>query len=309
VTDPARRRRAREVDQRLAWLSLGRGGIHFENIRFIPPLVDRALRLMGLFDRAVRQAARPRMRHVILPCPRLPDALEGFTILHLSDLHLDGMPGLSERVIDLIQDLQADLCVLTGDYRFDIFGPCDNAAHHLGRLIPALKARLGVYGVLGNHDFAELVPALEGLGVTVLSNRGLTVGAPGASLWLAGVDDPHYYQADDLPAALAGRPSGAFTILLAHSPELFREAGESGVDTYLCGHTHGGQFRLPIIGPIWTNASCPRRMTLGAWTHRGVRGYTHAGTGSSGVAARLNCPPEVVLLQLVKDRGERRNHG
>ncbi len=306
MTDPVRRRRARELDQRLAWLSQGRGGFHFENLHFLPPLVDRALHLLGLSERALRQAASPVLRRVRLACPRLPDALDGFRILHLSDLHLDGVPGLTERVVELVRDVDADLCVLTGDYRFEIYGPCDNATYHLERLLPFLKARLGVYGVLGNHDFAELVPTLEGLGVKVLSNRGGTIGGPDAPLWLAGVDDPHYYGADDLPASLAGRPAGAFTILLAHSPELFREAGRAGVDVYLCGHTHGGQFRLPFVGPLWTNASCPRRMVLGPWTYRGVRGFTHAGTGSSGVAARLGCPPEVVLLQLAQDPGERR---
>jgi len=118
------------------------------------------------------------------------------------------------------------------------------------------------------------------------------------SAWVIGLDDPHYYGCDDLPAALRDVPSEAFKILLVHTPEIIKEAEEYGVDLYLCGHTHGGQICLPLIGPIVINANCSRAYARGVWKYKNLQGYTSPGVGTSGVPVRFFCPPEIGLIEL-----------
>ena len=162
----------------------------------------------------------------------------------------------------------------------------------------SVKARLGVVGILGNHDVSEEVPALERLGVRMLINEALEVRRGRESAWVIGVDDPHYYGCDDLPTALRAVPSDAFKILLVHTPELIQEAAAAGVDLYLCGHTHGGQVCLPVIGPLLINANCSRAYARGVWQYHTLQGYTNPGVGTSGVPVRFWCPPEIGLVEL-----------
>jgi predicted MPP superfamily phosphohydrolase len=139
---------------------------------------------------------------------------------------------------------------------------------------------------------------LERMGIRMLINEGLELRHNQDSLWLIGVDDPHYYGCDDLPGALRGIPPEAFKILLVHTPELIKEAEACGVDLYLCGHTHGGQVCLPLIGPIIANTNCPRQYTRGIWKYKNLQGYTSPGVGTSGVPVRFFCPPEIGLIEL-----------
>ena len=134
----------------------------------------------------------------------------------------------------------------------------------------------------------------------VLNNESVVFHRNGDSIYLAGVDEPHYDKADDLPLALTDVPRHACKILLAHTAEIYKEAEELGVDLYLCGHTHGGQINIKGIGPIITNVNVPRRFARGFWTWKRMIGYTTAGVGTSAVPVRFNCPPEIVLLTLRK---------
>jgi predicted MPP superfamily phosphohydrolase len=154
-----------------------------------------------------------------------------------------------------------------------------------------------VLGILGNHDEADIALGLAELGVRMLVNDAVEI-AGGA--WVIGVDDAHYYGCDDLSGPLAVIPPGAFRILLAHTPELYAEAGAAGIDLYLCGHTHAGQVCLPRIGPLLLNAVCPRPYTQGQWQHQGMKGYTSAGIGCSLLPMRFNCPPEIVVIEMVR---------
>jgi len=228
----------------------------------------------------------------------LPPAFCGFTILHLSDIHADGLTGLTESIAERLHDLQVDLCVLTGDYRYRLHGPCHEVYPNMEKILASVNARYGIVGVLGNHDAAEKVPELERLGVTMLVNQSLELSHGGDTIWLVGLDDPHYYGCDDLPGALRGVPEKTFKVLLVHTPELLAEAEASGVDLYLCGHTHGGQICLPFIGPLISGANCPRRYVRGAWRYKRMQGYTSAGVGVSVVPVRFFCPPEIVLIEL-----------
>jgi hypothetical protein len=155
-----------------------------------------------------------------------------------------------------------------------------------------------LYAVLGNHDTIRMVPDLEALGIRLLLNEAVRIERGGEALYLAGVDDPHYYRADNLGAACRTIPDCATSLLLSHSPELYRHAAAAGFDLMLCGHTHGGQICLPGGIPLYCNMQAPRRLCAGPWQHHAMQGYTSRGCGASVVDVRLNCLPEVTLHRL-----------
>jgi hypothetical protein len=235
-----------------------------------------------------------------LEFPNLPAALDGFRILHLSDFHIDGVAGLAEALAERLKFISADLCVLTGDYRFEIHGPADQVYPRMRRVLHAIRARHGVVGILGNHDCADIAPALESMGVRMLINESLAAGPSSDPVWVIGVDDPHFFGCDDLRGALQDVPERGFKLLLSHTPEMYREAAEAGIDLYLSGHTHAGQIRLPGIGALSTMADSPRRFAFGHWRHEGMQGYTTAGVGCSLLPVRFHCPPEIVLIELAR---------
>ncbi len=261
-------------------------------------MLKLSLQMAGLYSRGVQNALRPIVRDLPLYFPDLPPALEGFQILHISDLHIDGVAGLPEALDRVLSSLHPDVCVITGDYRFEDHGSCHAVYPPMRSVISSISAQHGIFGILGNHDTSEIAFALEEMGVRMLINEAVEIRKGRASVWLAGIDDPFDYRCDDLPGALSGIPSNAFKVLLAHTPELYEEAAARSVNLYLCGHTHGGQIRLPKIGAIRHNARCPRSHSYGYWTHGGMQGYTSAGTGCSALPVRFNCPPELVLIEL-----------
>ena len=124
--------------------------------------------------------------------------------------------------------------------------------------------------------------------------------AAAASIYLAGVDDAHFYRADNIEKAAAEIPQGYVSVLLSHTPEIYRQAAHAGFDLMLSGHTHGGQICLPGGIPILLEADLPRAFAAGAWRHAGMAGYTSVGAGSSVVPVRFNNRPEITLHQLVR---------
>lgn len=266
--------------------------------RVFTPLIKAGLQLLGLYNRGQRHALSPIILEYDLCFPDLPRAFEGFRLLHLADLHIDSVVGLTEALRPLLHSIHADLCVITGDFGFDDEGPWGEVYRCLRKLLPSIAARHGIYGILGNHDQSPIAFELESLGVRMLINEAVEVRQGRESIWLAGIDDPFDYKCDDLPGALANIPRDAFKVLLAHTPDLYRDAADSGVHLYLCGHTHGGQVRIPGIGALRSNAKCPRRYTYRRWTYKGMEGYTGGGIGCSSLPIRLNCPPEIVVFTL-----------
>jgi uncharacterized protein len=280
------------------WSKRGRGSFREGKYRALYALLRLALRLTGLRERGEQNALNPVIREIRLAYDNLPENFCGFRILHLTDLHADGLVGLPDAIGERIQDLEVDVCVMTGDYRFEVRGSCDQVYLPMERILNSVNARLGIVGILGNHDVSEEIPALERLGVKMLINEALELRRGRESTWIIGVDDPHYYGCDDLPGALKDVPSEAFKILLVHTPEIIKEAEAYGIDLYLCGHTHGGQVCLPFIGPIVTHANCARAYTHGVWQYKNLQGYTSPGVGTSGVPVRFFCPPEISVIEL-----------
>jgi len=136
------------------------------------------------------------------------------------------------------------------------------------------------------------------MGIHVLLNESVALERDGAAIHLAGIDDAHYYQVDNIEKAAHDIPSEAISILLSHTPEAYRHAAHAGFRLMLCGHTHGGQICLPGGIPVITDADCPRALAAGPWKYHDLVGYTSVGAGASIVDVRLNCPPEITLHRL-----------
>ncbi len=149
--------------------------------------------------------------------------------------------------------------------------------------------------MLGNHDTIRLVPGLEDLGISMLLNECVALPRGDQRIYLCGIDDAHFYRVDSIEKAASAIPPESFTILLTHTPEVYRHAAHAGFDLLLSGHTHGGQICLPGSVPITLDSVLPRRFGKGLWKYHEMIGYTSVGVGSSVVPIRLNCPPEITL--------------
>jgi hypothetical protein len=140
-----------------------------------------------------------------------------------------------------------------------------------------------------------MVPGLEAMGIRILLNECEAIAREDQCIFLSGIDDAHFYRMDNLEKASHQIPDGAFSILLSHTPEIYRQAAHANFNLMLSGHTHGGQICLPGSIPITLESALPRRMGAGAWKYNNMIGYTSVGAGSSIVPVRLNCPPEITL--------------
>ncbi len=279
---------------------------NFEDAIFYHLLLYGVLQITGTYTIGVKNALKITKREVDLFFNDLPSNFDGFTILFMSDLHIDGhrkLPGALEHILKSLE--KHDICIMAGDYRFDNVGDPMPSIQKTMELIPVISSacREGIFAVLGNHDCIEMTHFLENTGVRFLINECITIKKGCQEIYLAGVDDPHYFRCDRIRDALKNVKRDSFSILIAHSPELYRQASSMGVRLYLCGHTHGGQIACPKIGPIFTHSKTGRRFAYGLWKYRGMVGYTSSGVGSSGIFARFGTTPEVVTIRL-----RRKNH-
>lgn len=238
---------------------------------------------------------RVDVTEVSLKLRRLPPALDGLSVLVLSDLHLHGTP--SRRWFDAVFDELAklptpDVIALVGD-----FVDTDTHREWLAPLLGKLKwAELGV-AILGNHDRHHhpdrLRQELTDLGYRVVSNRWQQVTVRGEPVLLVGQEMPWFRPGPDLTTA----PVGPFRLCLSHTPDHFRWAAEHGIDLMLSGHTHGGGIRIPVIGPIFTPCYYGRRYDMGVF-QRGDA-VLAVGRGLSGKEPiRFRCNPQVLRLVL-----------
>ena len=290
----ARQRLAREARHRIK-TARRLQFLHRKTWFWHPHLISALLRFLGLYGRGRRNADAVILRRNIILSPSLPGAFDGFKILHLSDLHVDGNAAALHRVVALIGECDYDLCLLTGDYRGNS-NNCDAALHGMAKLAARLKAP--AMAVLGNHDSLEMVSGLEALGFRVLLNECEAVLRGSDRIFIAGIDDEHFFRTGDIAKAAADIPRGEFAILLSHTPEIFRQAEQAGFQLMLSGHTHGGQICLPGRVPITLDARLPRRFGAGAWRYGKMQGYTSTGAGTSIAPVRFNCPPEITLHEL-----------
>jgi predicted MPP superfamily phosphohydrolase len=291
-----RQRLGIEGDHEAQIVRKGTHFFHLENWSAAHLLIRTLLTAVGLHGRGRRNALNIRTQHNDIHLESLPQAFDGYTILHLSDLHLDSSKEYADRLMDCVRGLRYDICVMTGDFRFLTHGPYAPTIEALTRLRPLLGD--SVYAVLGNHDTIRMVPGMEAMGIRVLMNESVRIDREGAALTIVGIDDAHYYGTHNLQKAAADVTVGACSILLSHTPEPYRHAAHDDYSVMLCGHTHGGQICLPGGVPIITDSDAPRAMARGAWRYHAMLGYTSVGCGVSIVDVRLNCPPEITLHHL-----------
>lgn len=227
------------------------------------------------------------------------DAATKLAVLHLTDLHFpeNSTASVDRRAIaNACQAIEADICVITGDLRDRSFGPFDICVDEIGKLVAALG--LPTFIVLGNHDSIQMKEPLEESGATVLVNNNSLYDLEDKQILIGGVDDPHYYQADDPIAALTTESKVDFKLLLAHSPEVMLKDAAQAADLVLCGHTHGGQVCLPGGKPILANIRAPRFLVRGQWRFVSTDGFTSRGCGTTLLPLRLNCRPEIAVHRI-----------
>jgi uncharacterized protein len=292
----ARQRLGIERDHEARVFGGGLNFFHIENWRQSPWLIRNSLRLVGLYSRGRRNAERVEVRSNTVRSSKLPGAFDGFTILHISDMHVEISDGAMNRVIKLLPELTYDICVLTGDYRAKTFGPFDAALAGVARVRSRITRP--IYGVLGNHDTIKMVRGLEAMGIKMLLNESDPITRGDESIHLAGIDDAHYHRVDNIEKSASQIPEDGFSILLSHTPEVYRQAAHAGFNLLLSGHTHGGQICLPGSIPITLDSTLPRRLGSGAWRYHEMAGYTSVGAGSCVVPVRFNCPPTITLHRL-----------
>jgi uncharacterized protein len=249
------------------------------------------------------------VEHVSPTLPHLAPAFDGYRILQVSDVHLDGWmtPERLRRIVELANKQRPDLTVVTGD--FVTRSPFYSTAHLAPLLVGPLAelwAPDGVLAVLGNHDHragAKAVRrALRDAGIIELDNRALTLRrGDGGVLYVAGVDSSYTSQ-DRLDLVLEGLPDEGCALLLAHEPDFADEGAATGrFDLQLSGHSHGGQVRPPFLGPLLL-PKLGRRYPAGLYEVGGMRLYTNRGVGVTLSRLRANCPPEITVFTLRSPR-------
>jgi uncharacterized protein len=236
--------------------------------------------------------------------PAWPADAPDLRIVAMSDFHASGPHITADRIAAIVGRANAerpDLVALLGDFVFETrvrtsFVPPVAVAAALA----GLRARLGVFAVLGNHDWKLDGPwvarALAKAGLIVLDNAACRIEADGRVLWVAGVGDRAVYQ-DDLPGTLARVPDGAPVLLVTHSPDLFPEVPER-VALTLAGHTHGGQCELPVLTRFVIPSRHGRRYAYGHIVEGGRQMFVSSGIGTANLPVRFGVPPEIVLLRI-----------
>jgi len=292
----ARQRLGIEKDHEAQIFGQGLNFFHIENLTLSHSLIRAMLMLTGLYWRGARNAGKVELRHNRVASPDLPKPFDGFTILQLSDLHADMSEPAMRRVADLLGEINYDICVLTGDYRAKTFGTYAEALSGTARIRERIKGP--VFGVLGNHDTIRMVPALEQMGIRMLLNESEAIERGGFRVHLAGIDDAHFYRMDNIEKAAQGFAHDEFSILISHTPEIYRQAAHADFNLLLAGHTHGGQICLPGGIPITLDSVLPRSMGAGSWKYHDMIGYPSGGAGASIVPVRFNCPPEITVRHL-----------
>ena len=233
-----------------------------------------------------------------------PPQLDGLRIAVVSDLHVDNRFITEKKLRTIVartNQLQPELIVILGDYiagsgrttervEPEVFGP----------ILKDLRAPLGVYSVLGNHDWwysgAKVRKALELNGIKVLENESAKVDARGTSFWLVGLADL-WTRPQRIADTVAAVPEGKPVIALTHNPDIFPNVPQR-VQLVLAGHTHGGQVRLPIIGPVISSSEYGNRWVQGHVFENNHHLFVTTGIGTSIVPVRFGLPPEIVILTL-----------
>jgi hypothetical protein len=285
-----------KVRERLAFPPINRRKF----IRLGAALGAGALAADGIF----LEPNSPRMVRLDLRLRRWPSRLDGFTIALLSDFHYDPYFSIHplKTAIGMVNGLRPNLIALTGDFvSIPWFGPSTKGAamaEPCAEWLRQLQAPQGIWAVLGNHDAltnpARVTSALHAAGIQVLANQAVPIERNGSRFWLGGVKDVLVAGAD-IGATLRPVPSQEAVVLMAHEPDFADDVARHPVDLQLSGHSHGGQVRVPLVGPLYL-PELARKYVSGLYQIGQLSLYTTRGIGTIEVPVRFNCPPEITLL-------------
>jgi uncharacterized protein len=255
------------------------------------------LKISGYYRKGYGNAKTIHVNRVDLSFPGLPAAFTGFRVLHLSDLHIDSIPGFAASVIERIKPLEFDICLLTGDYRRDSYGSFSHILKPLRVLTKYIQAPFGTFAILGNHDTYLMAGYEKESGMQLLINESVEIEKEGSLILLTGLDDPFNFYTEAALLALETRGYD-FKIAIVHTPEMAVPASKNNYDLYLCGHTHGGQICLTEGKPIISHQFEGKEFNHGLWKVGNMTGYTSRGAGVSGMPVRFNSKAEVTLFTL-----------
>ena len=245
---------------------------------------------------------RVAVNHVTLSLPDWPASHQLLRLVLVSDIHA-GSPFITAAKIDTVVTAilaqKPDAIVLLGDYVIQgVVGGTFMAPEDLAEILARLKAPLGVYGVLGNHDWwldgARVTKALQSAGIVMLDNRALRIERPGGAFWLAGIGDA-LAGAPDIDGAVARLSDAAPAILATHNPDLFPRV-PARIALSLAAHTHGGQVHLPLIGRPIVPSRYGERYASGLVVEGGRHLFVTTGLGTSIIPVRFRVTPEIVVL-------------
>lgn len=256
---------------------------------------------LGTAGYGVYEASNPKVSRIRVPLARLPEGFNGYRIALITDLHVGPARGVdfTRKVVEIVNSQNVDLIAIGGDL---VDGTVAKVAPDLAPLAD-LQAPDGIFGVSGNHEFyaddgGKWLDVWETLGITTLRNSRASIEHDGDTIDIVGIHDytsPAPYE-PNLTAALAGRDSDTFALLLAHEPRQAIEASELGIDLQLSGHTHGGQmWPLRYLVPL-QQPSVQGLDTIGTTVL-----YTTRGAGAWGPPVRVGAPPEITVLELVRE--------
>ena len=260
------------------------------------PLRDFVSNFSRIARYALNEANSLSLEKVSIKLNRLPKKLDGFKIIHLSDVHHSPFTSLEHitRAVKIANRLKPDMFVLTGDYvshEPEFIAP-------VAEVLSKLEAEFGTHACLGNHDHwtdaEDLIKCFRNEKINLLINEGFRLKARDTSFWLAGVDD-YMVGKTDVPASRKGSFPDEMKILLAHNPVIIRQAARLGIDLMFSGHTHGGQVK---VREKRKNIFAKRRLTSGLHQRKNTQIYITRGIGTVVLPVRYQCPPEISLIEL-----------
>jgi predicted MPP superfamily phosphohydrolase len=253
---------------------------------------------------AYHEATQVYVNRISIELERLPQELDGFELVQLSDIHFENYTSREYvvEIVRLVNELNPKLVVITGDFvtKFDDVTTSAKVAGPCGEVLKGLKAPLGVYCVLGNHDAWSdpviVTDALRSAGLLVLINQSVGIEQNGKRFWLLGAGC--YSHGDTkLWECVRGVPKEEPRILLVHEPDFADKTEKYIIDLQLSGHSHGGQIRFPVVGGLYYPPFA-RRYPMGLYRLPTHQLYTNVGVGCIGLPMRLMCPPEITHITL-----------
>jgi predicted MPP superfamily phosphohydrolase len=269
-----------------------------------------AVQILGTFALywgALVEPARVKTTKLLISSDRLQPDAGPIRLLHISDLHIEHLSRREDDVLRAIEVEKPDFIVFTGDYVSLSNNRDSETYRRIHNYLAQMSAPFGVYATLGTPtvDIRDyVVPMFDDMSINLLRSECQVITlANGQTVALLGIDCTHHLKPDAsvLKRVVQQAPPGVTQVFLYHSPELMPQAVEEKIDLYLCGHTHGGQVRLPLIGPLLTSSQLGRKYVMGLYKEGRTHLYVSRGLGLEGLSAprvRFLTRPEITLVTI-----------